>query len=161
MDWLAKFEHCHSLLDDDDDLWLDFSPSDPATDADLQSVSVELPDSYLKYLRISNGGEIAQCRFCGTDNLASAIEMYADLQDPDSLTPFGWGAGGAPFYFGPDGAVFLAATKISREVPERLSDSFDEFFGDVMMGAKHPLIYGDSFDDDDEWFGTLKKLGWA
>ena len=160
MDWKTKFAVCKQLAEHDDDIWADFSVSDPADAASVAALRKRLPNDYTEFLAMTDGADIAQCILCGTSNFSNADEWYGDLFDSSQFSPFGWDAGGAPLLFDPNGAVYIGLSKISRESPRRLAASFASFFNDVLTGRDYPTLF-DEDPEDDEWYDFLCTQGWA
>lgn len=176
MNWEDKFNIVSKCLESNEDIEADFDINEIGASNEstliLRKKYPFISEDYYKFLKITDGADIAQCRLFSSTDYVRGIEMYSNDYPETKWFPFGYEAGGDPFLIGESGKVSLGCGKTSSGNFNILADSFSEFLYDVLMGPKYPSIFRlkeEEFTDfinkeveleEDPWLAFLIEQEW-
>jgi hypothetical protein len=174
MDWKDKFRIVNSCIDTNEDIEQDFYIKGKGASSEfilkLKSRYPFVSEDYLQFLEITDGADIAQCRFLEEGDFDSIAGQYGQIYPKERWMPFGYEAGGDPLLLGNSGKVALGEGKANKEVFIILANSFSEFLCEVLMGQKYASVFRveqDEYDkfykeeiEDDPWLAFLVKNQW-
>jgi len=175
MDWKDKFRIVNSCIDTNEDIEQDFYIKSEGAPNDfvlkLKAIYPFVTEDYLQFLEMTDGADIAQCRFLEANNFDSFAEQYGQSYPKKSWMPIGYEAGGDPLLLHKNGKIALGEGKANKEVFTFLASNFSEFISEVLMGQRYASIfriekgefnefYEDELDDD-PWLAFLIQNQWV
>lgn len=116
-------------------------------------------NSYLEFLKISNGGEFDDIRFlgdedCGYGSVLETAEIFSSFF-VDKI-PIAKDSAGDLFWLDKNGEVYWSMDNITDQSSLTLiAESFEEFINDFCLGKKFREHYGEN-----EWTDFLKSQHW-
>lgn len=168
MNWEKKYiKTCEQQkIDDNLNIYFDYS-TNGADKYFIDSLIKQfpfIPQSYKRFLEISDGAEINMIVFYGTeDSEFNSINWLIDLCklqiDLKHHYPFAKDADGSIFYIRDDGNIIWESVD-DPDTQTNLAKSFDAFMDNVLFGEDYSKLNPFGIEDDDEWFEFLKKMKW-
>ena len=174
MNWIDKLNAVEACLETNEDIEQDFYIKQSGASRHLiAKLQVDFPwvaEDYIRFLELTNGADIAQCRFVECERLGSSLEMYGETYPTERWLPFGFEAGGDPLLLHKSGKVALGKGKSNSEEFQYLADSFSSFLSDVIMGQRYASIFRIPQDEhaafyaeaigEDPWLAFLVEQEW-
>ena len=173
MDWVAKFDAVVASLETDVSIEQDFFVKEHGAKESflnkLESDYPFVPDDYVRFLRMTDGATIAQCRFLGSANFDSLAPLHSDTYPKNDWLLIGLDPGGDPLLLHKTRKVAIGEGKSSSGNFEVLASNFGEFLCDVLMGQRFASVFRVRDDhqrfyegeiDQDPWIAYLVKQGW-
>jgi hypothetical protein len=174
MNWEDKFKIVSSCLATHEEIEQDFYIKDiGASNAAISLIRqkyIFLPQDYFDFLQVTDGADIAQCRFFGSAEYISASEIYTEVYPKEAWYVFGAESGGDPLLIDCAGKVAIGVGKSYSGEFTLLANSFSDFLSEIIMGPKYPMIFGikeSGFSDfvkeeekEDPWLAFLIERKW-
>lgn len=175
MNWEEKIVYVKENLDQYEDIEDDFyvqknGMSIESIDS-LRETYPYITHDYIRFIKLTDGADIAQCRFYGSSEYGGVAQIYSDIYMTSEWFAFGHTAGGDPLLMNKSGMVALGYAKKTSGDFHILADSFADFMGDVLMGKQFPLIYQVEESElseflaeereDDPWVAFLIEMNWV
>ncbi|WP_309386866.1 SMI1/KNR4 family protein [Cerasicoccus frondis] len=133
----------------------------------LKGLYAFIPESYLQFLRLTDGIDIFGITFCGSGKnrfveLSWLKELASSFLDVRDNFPFAKDSDGSILWINSNGGVFWDS---EPETGEQLflESSFEKFMNEVLFGSQYftKLNPGGIDEGEEEWGPFLKKYGWA
>jgi len=174
MNWKDKLLFVASCVDTNDEIQDDFYLKNVGTKSDfISNLKIEYPfvtKDYIEFLELTDGADIAQCRFLEKSNFYSVSNSYNDIYAKETWMPFGYEAGGDPLLLHSSGKIALGDCKANKDTFVFLADDFSKFISEVIMGQKYASLfrvhvqhYNNFYKnelEDDPWLAFIVKNEW-
>jgi hypothetical protein len=174
MNWEDKFKIVNSCLATNEEIEQDFYIKDiGASNAAISLIQQKylfLPQDYVDFLLVTDGADIAQCRFFGSAEHVRASEIYSEVYPKESWFVFGAESGGDPLLIDRAGKVVIGVGKSYSGEFKFLANSFSDFLSEVIMGPRYPIIFGikesefpefiKEEEKEDPWLSFLIERKW-
>ncbi len=176
MNWKEKFQVIKLCSDEEllglieDDFYVKDKGSSVEFIKNIRALYPFVTDDYIEFLNMTNGADIAQCRFLEEDNFDSIAMVHSGSYPKEKWMTFGLDAGGNPILLHESGKVALGEGKANKEIYTFVADSFSDFLSEVIMGQRYASIYRIEPDkfiefykaeiEEDPWLDFLIKIRW-
>jgi len=175
MNWKDKFTIVSSGIDTNEDIEQDFFIKGKGAPYEfISKLKAEYPfvtEDYIQFLEMTDGADIAQCRFLESNNYDSIAPQYGGTYSKERWMPIGYEAGGDPILLHNSGKIALGEGKSNKESFIYLAENFSDFLCEVIMGPRYASIFRivqDKYDEfyaeeleEDPWLAFLVENGWV